>query len=993
MQLFIDLDLREAINSPGDRSLISTIQASSQDTLEMDVYFVRAGNVINPGAGVALKFGLFKQAATTALALQTAFTQKTDSATGNVFWQGLVDFNTAEMQTALGTSSAMVCNAQLRYQLSDGEIIHSIYLPFSIFPALLQETGTPPPAPADTYPDVTQLVLVSQKGAPGGVAELDGGGLMNPAEIPIDGQTIVLSTGKLSVPIDGLSLTLQAGKLAVSIDGQSIVLNNGVLESGLVLTTFKTNWQTPGANADIAVEVNDSTKLKTGQAILVPIAGFYTVKTITDVNNVTLTNDGDPFNVGSGVTVLAGAVILPAQLAAGGGGSISLAIGTVTTLTPGSSATAGITGTSPSFTLNLGIPAGVPGGTPTLAIGSVSTLPAGSAATAGIIGTAPNFTLNLGIPAGAPGGGGSGGGGGLSSISDVDTTSGDLNLVYDGGTGKLKGLRFDPLFGATDAGQYLNIPFPAYPRVQAAFTMPAIGANSGSVNIQNQGGLFLQPGMWVYISGAGLLSVVSTATSGGQDSAVFQNIGSQQGFTNAIAGATIAAGAWLEIVQQAVTSLADAETTEGFSLIASSAGVLKRILIPSWLQPVDTGQEIKINAGAPAGAGDMTRAAYDILTATPNAVPSSVVDQARILVAPSAPSLRNYIDNPYFRVFQRGPFSTAVTAAGFQLDRWQYTSSGAGVMSLATVQYNGGLASTFPWSVNSVKLTVTTASTPGASDSYVFQHALEAIDANDLSGNATPTVYGSAYLRFFVKATITGTLGLSLYNTNQALRLAHDFVIAAANTWYEVDVSIPAFNIGNPQPGASGLVLRLVLGAGSNNRLGTTVDSWGGGASQYVCTTNSTDWIATANASIEFMAFSLNAGRQPIIRQPRFDDDLRRCQRFFCKSYDLATVPGTASVTNGQVGFVNAGAATNTAQGYCPFPVRMTKVPTAANVTIYDPTSGAAGAARNAGNATQATGVTAAGIGEAGFGGISSSGANIQASSGVNFHYTASAEI
>lgn len=84
----------------------------------------------------------------------------------------------------------------------------------------------------------------------------------------------------------------------------------------------------------------------------------------------------------------------------------TLAIGNVNTLTPGSAATAQISGTTNARILNLGIPAGTAGtnGTsPTLDIGTVTTLVPGSAATAILTGGQPARTLNLGIPAGATG--------------------------------------------------------------------------------------------------------------------------------------------------------------------------------------------------------------------------------------------------------------------------------------------------------------------------------------------------------------------------------------------------------------------------------------------------------------------------------------------------------------------------------------------------------------------------------------------------------------
>lgn len=81
----------------------------------------------------------------------------------------------------------------------------------------------------------------------------------------------------------------------------------------------------------------------------------------------------------------------------------NVSIGTVSTLTSGSNATASITGTTPNLSLNLGIPRGTNGVSPAISIGSVSTLSSGSNATASISGTAPNFTLNFGIPRGEDG--------------------------------------------------------------------------------------------------------------------------------------------------------------------------------------------------------------------------------------------------------------------------------------------------------------------------------------------------------------------------------------------------------------------------------------------------------------------------------------------------------------------------------------------------------------------------------------------------------------
>jgi hypothetical protein len=77
-----------------------------------------------------------------------------------------------------------------------------------------------------------------------------------------------------------------------------------------------------------------------------------------------------------------------------------LSIGTVTTVTPGNPATATITGTSPSQTLNLGIPEGEAA---TIAVGTVTTGAAGSSATVTNSGTTSAAVFDFSIPQGIQG--------------------------------------------------------------------------------------------------------------------------------------------------------------------------------------------------------------------------------------------------------------------------------------------------------------------------------------------------------------------------------------------------------------------------------------------------------------------------------------------------------------------------------------------------------------------------------------------------------------
>ncbi len=287
MQLFVDIDLRKSIVSPGDRSAAATIVCSSQDTLELDVYFCQAGAIIDVGAGAALRFGIFASSAlTVALALipaifptwssVTAYTagqvvslsgvnyvcilsntnqtppnatywlvipgltwaRQGPDANGNYFWRGLLYCNTTQMAAAIGVLTTLPCQSEFRYQLSDGEVVHSIYLAFSVFPALLTEQSTytiiiPPPG----YPDASTIELLAHKDQPSGYVGLSAGSKMPAAEVPIDGTTIVVASSQLHVPIDNSTLQIVGGQLKVA-GGVGAPILGAIVKTTLTVPTW-----------------------------------------------------------------------------------------------------------------------------------------------------------------------------------------------------------------------------------------------------------------------------------------------------------------------------------------------------------------------------------------------------------------------------------------------------------------------------------------------------------------------------------------------------------------------------------------------------------------------------------------------------------------------------------------------------------------------------------------------------------------------------------
>jgi hypothetical protein len=290
MKVVIDLDQHQAIQDFTIRSPAGTYQFKSQDTVEWELYFVQGGFVIDMGSSFALKFGMIKTGdpTNTLLAYNTAFTYKTDS-DGNVYYSGLVNFNTSQMATAIGTSPSMAGTAEIRYQDALNEIIHTINISTMVYATILVESGTTPPSVPPTYPDASTLELLVHKDQPSGYAGLNSSGKLNGADIPVDTQTVVIN-------------------------------GSGQIASAAILASVAANFTTPAANATVSVTLSSTTNLRTNAYVRIPIAGYYVVSSITDTTHAVLQNNGDPFNAASGVTITTGAVLLPAQAAAGGGG-------------------------------------------------------------------------------------------------------------------------------------------------------------------------------------------------------------------------------------------------------------------------------------------------------------------------------------------------------------------------------------------------------------------------------------------------------------------------------------------------------------------------------------------------------------------------------------------------------------------------------------------------------------------------------------------------
>ena len=261
---------------------------------------------------------------------------------------------------------------------------------------------------------------------------------------------------------------------------------------------------------------------------------------------------------------------------------------------------------------------------------------------------------------------------------------------------------------------------------------------------------------------------------------------------------------------------------------------------------------------------------------------------------------RNLIINGDMRVAQRGTVATG-GSTGLHYggpDRWRMYQENTAVAYTLSQDTNApdGFGSSF-------KIDVTTAdATVDAVDRVDFIYRFEGQELQQIAkGTANAT---TMTLSFWVSSPKTGTHIVEFFDNDNSRQVSIPYTVNAANTWEKKELLVPADTVGTFDNGVNlSLQISWWLMAGSNYSGGTLSTSWSSvtGANRAVGQVNVFD-----NTSNNFYltGVQLEAGSvaTPFERR-QYGQELALCQRYYEKSYDAATVPGTATTTS----FGNAG--------------------------------------------------------------------------------------
>ena len=354
-------------------------------------------------------------------------------------------------------------------------------------------------------------------------------------------------------------------------------------------------------------------------------------------------------------------------------------------------------------------------------------------------------------------------------------------------------------------------------------------------------------------------------------------------------------------------------------------------------------------------------------------------------------NFRNIIINGGMDVAQRGTSFTGLqNSPVYGIDRWAYRRTGTFTSATFSMTQSTDVP-TGQGFAKSLKIDCTAAEASLPAGVYAqFAQYIEGQMLQYLKKGTSSAE--SLTMSFWVKSNKTGTYIAELRDFDNTRTINKSYTIDSANTWEKKTITFPGDTTGAfDNNNASSLQVNWNLCAGSDFTSGTLQTSWGSevAANRAVGQVNladstSNEWYITG--------VQLEAGQ--VASDFEFlptDVNLERCQRYFTKSYDPGTAPGSVTYL-GAVSTRNYDAAN---RGQNPWPIifkqTMRTVPT---MTIYSPTTGSSGfvttGSTGHGGTTQNAASTIFNAGQRGIAGMS---ATVNAFCFGECHYTADAEL
>jgi hypothetical protein len=284
-------------------------------------------------------------------------------------------------------------------------------------------------------------------------------------------------------------------------------------------------------------------------------------------------------------------------------------------------------------------------------------------------------------------------------------------------------------------------------------------------------------------------------------------------------------------------------------------------------------------------------------------VDSVVTSSGQTLGAGNATSFKNRIINGAMTIDQRNAGASVTPASGavtYVLDRWNFFVTQS---SKLTVQQSSIAPVGF---TRSTLVTSSSAYSVVSSDRFQTTQPIEGFNVADLGwGTANAQ---TVTLSFRVRSSLTGTFGGAIKNGDGTRSYPFTYTISSANTFEDKAVTISGDTTGTWNTNnTSGILITFGLGVGTT--FSGTAGAWAG--ANFDSVTGATSVVGTSGATFYITGVQFEVGSAATSFDYRsIGTELALCQRYYEKSYELGTVPGT-SATSGSHWFTSLGSTPN----------------------------------------------------------------------------------
>jgi hypothetical protein len=278
--------------------------------------------------------------------------------------------------------------------------------------------------------------------------------------------------------------------------------------------------------------------------------------------------------------------------------------------------------------------------------------------------------------------------------------------------------------------------------------------------------------------------------------------------------------------------------------------------------------------GAPTltASGDDTNIGFKLVAKGTGEI-TAKVNGSDVFNASSNFGFKNRIINGAMTISQRNGTSTVTPSSTDLLtDRFQVAMS-------QSSKFTGAQSSTAPTGFNnSLIITSSSAYSVGASDYFVLKQNIEGFNFADCGfGTASAS---TVTLSFWVRSSLTGTFGGSLYNSNGTRSYPFSYTINAANTFEQKTITITGDTTGTwiGATNGTGITVSFSLGAGST--FNSPANAWAGGF--YTQPSGSTSVVGTNGATFYITGVQLEKGSTATSFDYRpYGTELALCQRYY----------------------------------------------------------------------------------------------------------------